>query len=254
MTSPPTPRTRPSTGRIVGFSIAAAITAVLALSAFAAGGGLLWANGERDDDGFVSTDTEQLATSGHALTTGRMDLDLDGAGEFLDAIGSGDVKIAADAGGSGTFIGIARTQDVDRYLRDVRRTVVTDYSDWFEPTLDEVAGDRRPVAPGSRSFWVAKTSGRRRAAPHLGRPRRRLDGRGHAPGRVPSRRRGRHRRRELALVPAASPSSRSAIGVLLAAGAALLLVAGLRGPRGAAPTPPSEQATTVMPGEMSPGV
>jgi hypothetical protein len=253
MTSPPTPRTRPSTGRIVGFSIAAAITAVLALSAFAAGGGLLWANGERDDDGFVSTDTEQLATSGHAITTGRMDLDLDGAGEFLDAIGSGDVKIAADAGGSGTFIGIARTQDVDRYLRDVRRTVVTDYSDWFEPTLDEVAGDRRPVAPGSRSFWVAKTSGD--GEQRLTWEAR--DGDWTAVVMHPDA----SRRVDAAVTGGVSTPSflpfaivSLAIGVLLAAGAALLLVAGLRGPRGAAPTPPSEQATTVMPGEMSPGL
>jgi hypothetical protein len=249
----PTPRTRPSTGRIVGFSIAAAVTAVLALAAFAAGGGLLWANGERDDDGFLSTDTEQLATSGHAITTGHMDLDLDGAGEFLDAIDSGDLKVTANAGGSGTFIGIARTKDVDRYLGDVRRTVVTDYSDWFDPTHHEVAGARRPEAPGSRSFWVAKTSGQ-------GEQRLTWDARDGDWTAVvmhPDASRGV----DAAVSGGVSTPSflpfaivSLAIGLLLAAGAALLLVAGLRGPRGAAPAPPSEQLTRVMPGEVSPGV
>ena len=249
----PTPRTRPSTGRIVGFAIAAAVTGVLALSAFAAGGGLLWANGERDDDGFLSTDTEQLATSGRAITTGHMDLDMDGAGELLDAVGSGDVKVTADAGGSGTFIGIARTQDVDRYLRDVRRTVVTDYSDWFEPVHHEVAGDRRPAPPGTRSIWVAKTAGQ-------GEQTLTWDARDGDwtavvmhPDASPSRRRGGHRRRQHALVPALRhrlaghrrPARRRRRR------AARLL--GLRGPRAGAPAPPSEQATDGDAGRDEPG-
>ena len=51
----PTPTTpiRHSTGKIIGLALAAGITALLALGGLAAGGGLLWANGERDTDGYV---------------------------------------------------------------------------------------------------------------------------------------------------------------------------------------------------------
>ena len=185
----PTPTTpiRHSTGKIIGLALAAGITAILALGAFAAGGGLLWADGERDADGFVNTDTESIQTSGRAITTGHMDLQLDGAGDFLEAIGSGDVKVTADAGDGGTFIGIARTADVDRYLEGVERAVVTDYSDWFDPNYHQVPGDRTPRRPRHPLLLGRQGGGRRQAVADLGRARRRLDRRGHASRREPRR-------------------------------------------------------------------
>jgi hypothetical protein len=251
MTLPTTP-TRPSRGRIVALTIAAGIAGVLALAAFAAGGGLLWANGERDADGFLTTETEQLDTSGHAITTGDMDLDLDGAGRLLDAVGSGDVKLTADAGGSGTFIGIARTKDVDRYLSDVRRTVVTDYSDWFDPIHHEVAGDRSPAAPGTRDFWVATAEGD-------GTQSLTWDARDgdwtavvmhpDASQRVDAGVSGGVRTPSFLAFGIVSLS----IGALFTAGAAALLFVAFRGPRDP-DAAPYEQLTPIVPGEVSPGV
>jgi len=255
----PTPTTpiRHSTGKIIGLTLAAAITALLALGALAAGGGLLWANGERDADGYVNTDTESLQTTGRAITTGHMNLELDGAGDFLEAIGSGDVKVTADAGDGGTFIGIARTADVDRYLDGVGRAVVTDYSDWFDPIYHQEAGDRRPAAPDTRSFWVAKAQGDGEQS--LTWDTR--DGDWTAVVMHPDA------RRAVAADVSGGVNTPSflpfaivslAFGALFAAGAAALLWLLFRGPRdGTRPDEQpaaDEQPTVVLPGEPSPGV
>jgi hypothetical protein len=249
----PTPATsiRHSTGKIIGLTLAAGITALLALGALAAGGGLLWADGERDADGYVNTDTETLQTGGRAITTGHMNLELDGAGDFLEAIGSGDVKVTADAGDGGTFIGIARTADVDRYLDGVRRAVITDYSDWFDPIYHQKAGDRRPAAPDTRTFWVAEAQGDGEQS--LTWDAR--DGDWTAVVMHPDARR--------AVVADVSGGVNTpsflpfaivslTFGALFAAGAAALLWVLFRGPRDGAR--PEEQPTVVVSGEPSPGV
>jgi hypothetical protein len=251
--SMPTPTTpiRHSTGKIIGLALAAGITAILALGAFAAGGGLLWADGERDADGFVNTDTESIQTSGRAVTTGHMDLQLDGAGDFLEAIGSGDLKVTADAGDGGTFIGIARTADVDRYLAGVERAVVTDYSDWFDPDYHQVPGERTPADPGSRSFWVAQAAGDGKQSLTWDVQ----DGDWTAVVMHPDA------SRQVAADVSGGVSAPSflpyaivslAFGAIFAAGAAAFLWLLFRGPRDGAR--PEEQPTVVLPGEPSPGV
>ncbi len=160
MPTTPTPHRR-SRARIIGFSLAAAIAAVFALGALATGGVLVWASAKADDDGFINAGEETVSTRGYAVTTGRVDLDLDDAGSFLDDIGSGEVKLAADAGGDAdTFVGIARTADVRRYLQGSGRAVITDYEGWpGEPVYHEQGGDRRPGRPAAQAFWVAQAQG-----------------------------------------------------------------------------------------------
>ena len=159
---PPTPTPhRRSRARVIGFSVAAALAAVFALGALSAGGVLVWASAKADDDGFINAGEETVSTRGYAVTTGRVDLDLGDAGSFLDDIGSGEVKLAADAGGgAGTFVGIARSADVRRYLQGSGRAVITDYEGWpGEPVYREQGGDRRPQRPAAQEFWVAETQG-----------------------------------------------------------------------------------------------
>ena len=160
MPQTPTPHPR-SRARVIVLSLASAVAAVLALSALAAGGALVWASAKADDDGFINAGEETVSTRGYAVTTGRVDLDLDSAGSFLDDIGSGEVKLAADAGGdAGTFVGIARTADVRRYLQGSGRAVITDFEGWpGEPVYHEQAGKRRPDQPGAQDFWVAEAEG-----------------------------------------------------------------------------------------------
>src|SRR3712207_1460320 len=97
-------------GRVIGFSIAAALTAVIALGFLAAGGALLYADAEKDDDGYYTTSSERFHTGAYAITSGSFGLDLDGAEELIDDAGLGRFRLhAASNGDERVFVGIARS-------------------------------------------------------------------------------------------------------------------------------------------------
>src|SRR5918993_932934 len=144
---PPRPPARRR--RIVGFSIASALAGVVALAFLAAGGALLYADAKKDDDGYYTTSTEQLQTGAYALASGPLDLDFDGA---------------EANGGEPVFVGIARSEDVARYLRGTAHTTVTEidggaFGVSFDPTYHDAAGDPRPATPAGRDLWVASATG-----------------------------------------------------------------------------------------------
>jgi hypothetical protein len=146
-------------GRIAA-AVAGALAALLALGAFAAGGVLLYANGQKDHDGYVSTNTQRFHTSTYALATGNLDLDTGGiAGDSL--LGRVRVRAASNAG-KPVFVGIARTKDVDAYLRGTAHATVTDVEygpfDRFDASYRTHAGER-PAPPAAQRFWAASASG-----------------------------------------------------------------------------------------------
>ena len=158
------PRSTPArrAGRIAA-AVAGALAALLALGAFAAGGVLLYADGQKDHDGYVSTDTHRLHTSTYALATGNLDLDTGGthwiAGDSL----LGEVRIRATSNdGKPVFVGIARTKDVDAYLRGTSHATVTDIEygpfDRFDASYRTHPG-ARPAPPAAQRFWAASASG-----------------------------------------------------------------------------------------------
>jgi hypothetical protein len=62
------------------------------------------------------------------------------------------------------FVGVARTDDVDRYLRGTAYTTVTDidadpFGVWFDPSYRDSTGEARPAPPAKRDFWAASASG-----------------------------------------------------------------------------------------------
>lgn len=158
---PPTRRRR----RVIGFSIASAITAVIALGFLAAAGALLYADADKDDDGYYTTSSERLHTGAYAITSGNFGLDLDAAEELIDDTGLGRVRLHAESNGDArVFVGIARSDDVARYLRDTAHATVTDidadpFGVWFDPTYRDSHGDRRPAPPAERDIWSAAASG-----------------------------------------------------------------------------------------------
>jgi hypothetical protein len=127
------------------------------------GGGLLAADGSRDADGFLSTDSHALRSSTPALVSDNLDMDLGGA-VSVDGDVFGEVRLQADpASGRPLFVGIARTADVEQLLDGVARTVVTDFDD--DPAAAEqhdVAGARHAAAPADADIWVASSEGRGR--------------------------------------------------------------------------------------------
>jgi hypothetical protein len=141
--------------------IGASIIGLLALVLIAVGGVSLWANGQKDDSGYLSTGTDRFATSTYAVATDNLDLDSRGAGWLINSDRYGKVRLKVDSrAGKPVFVGIARTSEVSRYLRDTAHAVVTDVS--YSPFHAEYrahAGAQRPTLPADQRFWVASAHG-----------------------------------------------------------------------------------------------
>jgi hypothetical protein len=156
-----TTRRRSTAGRI-GLIVTGAVAGVLALGAIALGAGALWADGEKNDQGYLATDSERFAAGTRAFATENLDVDLDGVDWLVDSGELGKVQLeVASKGDEPVFVGIARTEDVTSYLRGVDHTLVTDVdADPFEAAYQRESGNRRPAAPAQESFWAASTQGR----------------------------------------------------------------------------------------------
>jgi hypothetical protein len=150
-----------STAARVAALIGASIIGLLALVLIAAGGVALWANGEKDDSGYLSTGSDRFATSTYAVATDNLDVDSRGAGWLINSDRYGKVRLKVDSrADKPVFVGIARTSEVSRYLRDTAHAVVTDVS--YSPFRAEYrahAGAQRPSRPADQRFWVASAHG-----------------------------------------------------------------------------------------------
>ena len=158
-TTGPPPRKR-SAARIAAI-VASALIGLVAVGMFAAAGGLLWGDSQRDEQGFLSTDTERFTTDAYALKTQDLDIDLDGLDALVadDTLGKVRVQVTANED-KPAFVGIAPSAAVAEYLRGSAHAVVEDIdSSPFDADYRTVAGDRRPGAPAAQRFWDASTHG-----------------------------------------------------------------------------------------------
>jgi hypothetical protein len=159
MTTPPTSR-RSNGGRIAAF-IGATVVGLVALVLLAAGGIGLWANGQKDDDGYLSTSTERFASSTYALATDDLDIDSHGTGWLVDTDRYGKVRVKAESrAGKPLFVGIARSDEVARYLRGTAHAELTDVStDPFRAHYRPHAGAAPQTLPAQQRFWSASAQG-----------------------------------------------------------------------------------------------
>jgi hypothetical protein len=150
-----------SRGPRIAALVAAGALGLFSFGLFAGSGVLLWADGQKDAAGYLSTDPEHLTTGARALTSENLDLDLDGLDEIVGRDSYGNVRIQVDAdGGAPVFVGIARTSDVDDYLRGVDRAVVTDFGDGPSALENRDApGSAVPAPPAREWIWDASTHG-----------------------------------------------------------------------------------------------
>jgi hypothetical protein len=143
---------RPRVGSLVAGSIICVLAAVL----LAGAGWALWKDRvDRDASGFVTIGTANLRTETSAIVG---DLHGDGPGWLWESGVLGDSRVRATSGSpQPLFIGIARTDDLFRYLRGrgTRRSTASR----SRPTPPMPAGHRRVPPPASRS------GRRRRKAP-----------------------------------------------------------------------------------------
>lgn len=157
----PPPPSRTSPGRVIA-AVLGALLILPALGLLAGGGVLLGADqGERSDDGYLYTASDDFATPGHALVSERIDLDpgADWVG-LSAALGTARIEVTAADPDTDVFVGIAPSADADGYLDGVQRTVVDDLG------LDTSAADQVLIDGGTPSgpptdqdFWTVEATG-----------------------------------------------------------------------------------------------
>jgi type IV secretory pathway VirB2 component (pilin) len=151
--APPRDRTGPVVALVSG-----SIAAFLAFILIAAAGVLIWTSHFKTDDaGYYTAKSHTFATPTRALTTENLDA-ATGMPDWLDASDHlGRVRI--DPQGTGAFVGIARTRDVNRYLDGVAHDEITDVD--LDPFRIETArrpGEGRPAMPAAQTFWAATST------------------------------------------------------------------------------------------------
>jgi hypothetical protein len=145
-------------GRITALVIGSVLVLV-SLGLLGGGGAALWADRtQRDSAGYVTTDVHAFSTAGSALATDPVELGNPGVDWLYSTVVLGEVRIRVTPvnPASSTFVGIAPSADVDRYLAGVSHTLI---SDFWSDNQQPVAGGALASPPGTQDFWVASASG-----------------------------------------------------------------------------------------------
>jgi hypothetical protein len=134
---------------------------VLAALAFIAGGGALtWAlQTHRDSSGYFTTHTHRYQTSSYALSTEN--LNVGGmTGALEDRLGRLRITATSTVAAKPLFIGIAHTEDVDRYLARVEHDELRDIESDPSSIDYRRLGTGAPAAlPTTRNIWRAHATG-----------------------------------------------------------------------------------------------
>ncbi|MGI9607954.1 MAG: efflux RND transporter permease subunit [Acidimicrobiales bacterium] len=128
--------------------------------------GAIWLlNENRDADGFHATEPHRFERESYAVVSGDFDQLTEVPSWFADLVTDPvDLRIAGtSARGAPLFVGIASTDDVDRYLSGVAHHEVTSL-DLDGRSIDTVnyagrEGRQNPAPPGEMDFWVVSTEG-----------------------------------------------------------------------------------------------
>jgi hypothetical protein len=152
---------RPSNAFRVASVAGGGVAALLATTLIVTGGLALWGNGQKDDQGYLSTSTEKFATSTYALDTDNLDIDTGAPSWLLDQSDLGKVRLKVrSTDEKPVFVGIAPTRDVENYLDGTAHATITDIdTSPFTADYERHAGDRTPAAPAAHDIWSASAQG-----------------------------------------------------------------------------------------------
>lgn len=113
----------------------------------------------RDDDGFLMSEAQSLATPTYAIASTSMDLRIDAPSPFVPEWLLGDAKLTAVSDReTGVFVGIGPTAQVQAYLADVRHATLVDLTNG-KPVFRNSDGSAPGSPPDTIDFWVAQESG-----------------------------------------------------------------------------------------------
>ena len=155
--TPAPPRSNWTAGRVIAM-VFTSIGGLIGLALLLGGIAVVAAFGfGRDDDGYFTTDREQLESSAYAITTEEIDLGADEVDWAPDGI-LGNVRLQVEGGEKPLFVGIGADDDVDRYLAGVDHDELVGF-DGDEPEYLRHDGRRPRRPPGEQGFWVAEAEG-----------------------------------------------------------------------------------------------
>jgi hypothetical protein len=166
---PPSPATpglpRWTAGRIAAI-VGGSLLALIALVVMACGAYGLWLDTTQRSHGYVMTSTERFSTGGYALATRTLQISSDVPSFLYGRDWLGDVRISGESTNPSRslFIGIARKDDVDRYLAGVAHSEVVDvnanpFGTTYRPSYRPQSGGGPSIPPGRATFWVARVAG-----------------------------------------------------------------------------------------------
>lgn len=141
--------------------------ALIALGVIVGGAYGLWLETTQRSDGYLMTSSERFDTAGYALATRTLDISSDVPSFLYGRDWLGDVRIRGESANSNRplFIGIAREDDVDRYLAGVAHSDVVDVSAGpfgtsYRPSYRARPGGKPATPPARARFWAARVAGR----------------------------------------------------------------------------------------------
>lgn len=160
------PESRWPAGRIAAI-VGGSLLALFALGLMACGAYGLWLHTTQRSDGYVMTSSESFSTASYALATRTLDVSSDVPSFLYGRDWLGDVRIRGESANPNRplFIGIARKEDVDRYLAGVAHSEVLDvnanpFGTTYRPSYSPQPGGTPAIPPSRATFWVARVSGR----------------------------------------------------------------------------------------------
>jgi hypothetical protein len=152
-------------GRIAAL-VAGSLLALIGLALMFSGGYGLWLDTTQRSGGYVMTSSERFSTGSYALATRTLQISSDVPSFLYGRDWLGDVRIQGNSTNANRplFIGIARKEDVDRYLDGVAHLEVLDvngnpFGTTYRPSYRSVPGGRPALPPSRATFWVARVAG-----------------------------------------------------------------------------------------------
>jgi hypothetical protein len=146
--------------------VAGSLLGLIGLGLMASGAYGLWLDTTQRSDGYVMTSSERFSTGGYALATRTLQISSDVPSFLYGRDWLGDVRIHGRSADPNRplFIGIAREDDLDRYLAGVARSEVVDvnanpFGTTYRPSYRSVPGGKPATPPSRATFWVARVAG-----------------------------------------------------------------------------------------------
>ncbi|MBY5161513.1 hypothetical protein [Salsipaludibacter albus] len=136
------------------------IVGIVAVGLMIAGVAVLLVGSLGSEDGWFEGPPVSLSTDGSAVRTERLSLGANPGPWFPDGGAVRQrVTITPSSPDEPVFVGVAQSEDVDRWLADSGYTTVLGVDGDGRTEVEVVEGARSPAPPGDQDFWEVSASG-----------------------------------------------------------------------------------------------